>query len=66
MSDAWRPTSAVVGLNLFVSGLISPLGLPYQIIERFRYGAFTLVISQQIREELDEVHHRDKFTSSLG
>jgi putative PIN family toxin of toxin-antitoxin system len=66
MSDAWRPTSAVVDLNLFVSGLISPLGRPYQIIERLRYGAFTLVISRQIREELDVVLHRDKFTVKLG
>lgn len=62
-----RPQSrAVVDHNLFVSGLISKLGQPHQLIDQFRNGSFTLVISDQLRAELEEVLGRGKFATKYG
>jgi putative PIN family toxin of toxin-antitoxin system len=55
-----RQPSAVVDLNLFVSGIISELGLPRRLIIRVRQDAFVLVLSRQLRDELDEVLRRQK------
>ena len=43
---------AVVDLNLFVSGLIGPLGLPRQLIIRLARESFILVTCSQLRYEL--------------
>jgi putative PIN family toxin of toxin-antitoxin system len=61
MSEPRGLASAVVDTNLFISGLISKVGLPYQLTETFRQGSFTLLISPQLRAELEEVLRRDKF-----
>src|SRR3954447_7029992 len=66
MSGTRQLQSAVVDLNLFVSGLISAFGQPRRLLDQFRNNGFTLVISQQLRDELDEVLRRDKFTRRLG
>ena len=66
MSSALPPRRAVVDHNLFVSGLISKLGQPNRLIALFRQNAFVLIISDQLRSELDEVLHRDKFRTKYG
>lgn len=62
MSGEHELKRAVVDLNLFVSGLISRLGLPFQLIERLRQDQFILVTCPQLRHELDGVLRREKFT----
>jgi putative PIN family toxin of toxin-antitoxin system len=60
-SSSARPLKrAVIDLNLFISGLIAK-GLPNQLISKFRQGAFILIISPQLRSELEEVLSREKF-----
>jgi uncharacterized protein len=61
MSEPRGLARAVVDTNQFVSGLISKVGLPYQLIEAFRHGSFTLLISPSLRAEVEEVLQRDKF-----
>jgi putative PIN family toxin of toxin-antitoxin system len=61
MSSASEPRRAVVDINLFVSGLISKLGQPNRLVTHFRQDSFTLVISNQLRSELEEVLSREKF-----
>ncbi|SRR6266496_5957610 len=62
-SSSARPLKrAVVDLNLFISGLISKQGLPNRLVSQFRQGAFALVVTQQMRDELEEVLQREKFT----
>ena len=66
MSVPGQPRTAVVDLNLFVSGLLSSLGQPYRLICSFQEGAFTLIISRQLREELGEVMRREKFAARFS
>ncbi len=66
MHAAPEPIRAVVDLNLFVSGLISRLGQPFQLVEYLRQDAFLVVISQQLRDELEEVLRREKFVTRFG
>lgn len=61
MSDAEEPRRAVVDLNLFVSGLLSRLGAPHRLVEHLRQDSFVLVISRELRAELEEVLQREKF-----
>jgi putative PIN family toxin of toxin-antitoxin system len=56
----------VVDINLFVSGLISPLGQPHQLITHFRQDAFLLLISEQLRAELEEVLRRERLAVRFG
>jgi putative PIN family toxin of toxin-antitoxin system len=46
---------AVVDTNTLVSGVISPLGPPAQIISRWREGAFLLITSPVLLDELRRV-----------
>jgi uncharacterized protein len=48
----------VIDTNLFVSGAISPRGLPHQLLQAWRTGAFTLLISAEQRVEVQEVLSR--------
>jgi uncharacterized protein len=48
----------VIDTNLFVSGAISPRGLPHQLLQAWRTGAFTLLISAEQRGEVQEVLSR--------
>jgi putative PIN family toxin of toxin-antitoxin system len=52
---------AVLDPNVLVSALISPQGASAQLLLEFRAGAFELVTSPQLLEELDDVLHREKF-----
>lgn len=46
-------------------GLIIEKGYPFQLIEQLRKGAFVVITSPAVREELEEVLRRDKFTKFL-
>ena len=46
---------AVLDTNVFVSGLISPMGKPAAILKALRSRRFTLVSSPPINEEIIEV-----------
>lgn len=59
-SNARPARRVVVDLNLFISGLIAR-GLPSLLLAKFRQGAFTLIISSQLRTELEDVLSREKF-----
>jgi uncharacterized protein len=48
----------VIDTNLFVSGAISPRGLPHQLLQAWRTGTFTLLISAEQRGEVQEVLSR--------
>jgi putative PIN family toxin of toxin-antitoxin system len=66
MSVAIPLARVVIDLNQFVSGLISSQGQPRRLLDHFRHGSFTLVISHQVRDELDEVLQREKFSTRFG
>jgi putative PIN family toxin of toxin-antitoxin system len=66
MSGVRQIERTVVDLNLFVSGLISRLGQPRRLIDHLYRGSFQLIISQELRDELDEVLQREKFTIRFG
>lgn len=55
-----KQPSAVVDTNLFVSGSILKRGDPHQLLLAWRSGAFTLVTSDEQREELHDVLHRSE------
>ncbi len=56
---------AVVDTNVFVSGLITEAGYPYQLIKQLETDSFILVNSQTLRRELEEVLRRTKFSALL-
>jgi uncharacterized protein len=58
--------SAVVDTNVFVSGLIVEKGLPHQLIKLLEEELFVLIISEKLRDELEEVLRRDKFSAFLS
>lgn len=55
----------VVDVNLFISGIISLAGNPYQLLEHWRNHVFTLLISQEIIEELADVLQRPRIQQRL-
>lgn len=44
---------ATVDANIFVSGLISPVGRPALVVERLIRGDFALVSTEKLRQEVD-------------
>jgi uncharacterized protein len=52
---------AVLDPNVLVSALISPGGPSARLLVELRGGAFELVTSRRLLEELHEVLHREKF-----
>lgn len=46
--------------NVIVSGIILEHGIPYSILELWRRGAFLLITSSELIDELMEVLHRAK------
>lgn len=46
---------AVLDANVFVSAVLSPMGIPAKIFKAWRDGDFHLVISKAILEEIDRV-----------
>jgi uncharacterized protein len=51
---------AVVDTNIFVSGIINPAGPPGQVLKALREGAFMLISSPPINEEILEVLSRPR------
>lgn len=51
----------VLDTNVLVSALLIPGSVPGRILQRFRDGLFTLVISGKILEEYGEVLNRPRF-----
>jgi putative PIN family toxin of toxin-antitoxin system len=66
MSSVSAQSRAVVDLNLFISALISRLGQPHELYLQLKRGAFTLVMCAQLREELERILLREKFTVRFG
>jgi predicted nucleic acid-binding protein len=54
-----RRPRAVVDTNLLVSSVLSNLGLPYQLFLKFVDDFFILLISNELRDELEEVLQRE-------
>ena len=50
---------AVIDTNVFVSGIISPIGSPRKILELAKRAVFRVVTSISINREILEVLHRD-------
>lgn len=46
---------SVVDTNVLVSAILSPKGLPAQLVRAFQAGAFQLVLSPSILEEVRRV-----------
>jgi putative PIN family toxin of toxin-antitoxin system len=57
---------AVLDTNVFVSGLISPMGKPAAILKALRSRRFTLVSSPPINEEIIEVLNRPRIRDRYG
>jgi putative PIN family toxin of toxin-antitoxin system len=66
MPSARRPPKAVVDTNLFVSGLISKRGAPAEILQLWRNGAFTLLVSRDQRDEIGAVINRPRIAEKYG
>lgn len=58
MGSEPRLPRVVIDTNLFVSGAISPRGLPHQLLQTWLNGVFTLLISAEQRTEVQEVLSR--------
>jgi putative PIN family toxin of toxin-antitoxin system len=58
--EAPPPLRVVVDTNVFVSGIINPAGPPGQVLKALREGAFTLISSPPINEEILEVLGRPR------
>jgi putative PIN family toxin of toxin-antitoxin system len=61
-----REPRVVVDTNIFVSGTILKSGNPYQLVLRWKAGAFTLLLSAEQREEIAEVLQRPKIRDKYG
>ncbi len=55
MSESRPGPRTVVDTNLFVSGAISPTGLPHSLLQAWRRQRFLLLLSAEHRSELIEV-----------
>lgn len=58
MRSAKRLPSAVVDTNIFVSGLITRSGPPFEVLEAWRAGDFVIVVTEAQKEEIARVLHR--------
>lgn len=58
--------SAVLDTNVLVSGSITPLGIPGQILQAWRRGELQLVVSREILGEVREVMARPKLLERYG
>ena len=57
---------AVIDTNIWVSSLINPFGFPALLRKAFAEGAFHLVISEPLLEELGEVLARPRIRDRYG
>ena len=57
---------AVIDTNIWVSSLLNPFGFPATVRRSFEKGAFQVVISEPILEELAEVLNRPRIKDKYG
>lgn len=57
---------AVVDTNTLISGIISPLGAPAEIIRRWQLGDFLLITSPVLLDELRRVLEYPRIADRLG
>jgi len=57
---------AVIDTNIWVSSLLNPFGFPAIVRKSFEEGAFQVVISEPILEELAEVLNRPRIKDKYG
>jgi uncharacterized protein len=60
-----KPVRAVIDTNLFVSGLFASQGHTYQLQELWVAGAFELVVSEQILDEIQRTLHKPQIKQRL-
>lgn len=60
-----KPVRAVIDTNLFVSGLFASHGYTYQLQELWVAGAFELVVSEQILNEVQRTLHKPQIKQRL-
>lgn len=61
-----RKPSAVVDTNIFISALIVPKSNPSQLISLWQKNVFSLITSEPMIEELQEVLMRPKYAKTYG
>ncbi len=66
MTNASPPIKAVIDTNIFISGLISRRHIPHTVLEHWRQGAFSLVISADQVEEIRLVLARPEIGVRYG
>jgi putative PIN family toxin of toxin-antitoxin system len=57
---------AVLDTNIWVSALLNPSGFPAEILNAFRKGGFTAVISEPIIAEIADVLSRPRIKDKYG
>jgi putative PIN family toxin of toxin-antitoxin system len=60
-----KPVRAVIDTNLFVSGLFASQGHTYRLQELWVAGAFELVVSEQILDEIQRTLHKPQIKQRL-
>lgn len=60
------PLRIVVDTNLFVSGIIAPLGKPRALLSAWRQDAFDLIVSAFQKRELSRTLARPRITAKYG
>lgn len=60
-----KPVRAVIDTNLFVSGLFANQGYTYQLQELWLVGAFELVVSEQILNEIQRTLQKPQIKQRL-
>lgn len=56
----------VIDTNIWVSSLLNPFGFPARVRKSFEEGAFNLVISELMLEELADVLNRPRIKTKYG
>lgn len=57
---------AVIDTNVWVSALLNPRGAPARVLDAYRNGRFTLVMSEPLLAELLEVLQRPRIARRYG
>lgn len=66
MKYAWSVVRVVVDTNTIVSGVLTPAGAPGAVLTAFRDGRFTLITSEPMLAEVDEVLRRPRIAGRYG
>ena len=66
MRSEGKPPRVVLDTNIFVSAAITKVGIPHRLLLAWRAGAFTVLLSEAQRREIDEVLHRPAIADKYG